>query len=168
MLSANPEHTDSLNNIGKCLTERARQSTEPSKERDLARAYSSWMLALAIDPSHRMARMNVGAGNVLLFLMCCQVALHLHAHGHYAEALDHWKILLDSDPNDGEAAYNAAVSLQYLGQIEEAADGFVAGSHLIYLVLVKIRQVCGSNPSKTLVHGGPYQPRCIASSLRFG
>lgn len=51
-----------------------------------------------------------------------QVALALHGAGQYAAALEQWSVLLESHRNDAEIAYNAAVSMQYLGQVEGAAS----------------------------------------------
>ncbi|KAJ8602487.1 hypothetical protein CTAYLR_001222 [Chrysophaeum taylorii] len=64
-----PQHTDSMNNAGNCLSERARQRSGLERENDLNDAYMFWMRALDVDSTHRMARLNV--------------ALQLHSRGQY-------------------------------------------------------------------------------------
>lgn len=110
VLSASPNHTDALNNVGKCLSELA--SRESADAVGLGNhAFSTWMRVLEVDKNHRMARMNA--------------ALHLHSAGLFLEAVVHWNVLLAAHPNDAEVAYNAAVSFQYLGRIEDAAEAYM-------------------------------------------
>lgn len=114
-----PYHADSLNNLGRCLNARAEAGTTTTG--DVARAFDMWMRALDVDPTHRMARMNVSVRS-MSSTAALQVALALHSNGQYASALEQWNMLLESHPEDAEIAYNAAVSMQYLGQVEGAAS----------------------------------------------
>lgn len=84
-----------------------------------------------------------------------QVALHLHRRGDYAMAMDHWSVLLEADPDDGEAAYNAAVSMQYLGNVEDAAALFTAASVRFHVFLSVVAQVRRGSPGEAGVSRSP-------------
>ena len=108
-------HVDTLCNLGKARSDRAaafRGDDPEGAARDDDEAMRLWFRALELEPSHRMARVNV--------------ALAFHGAGRFDEAVSHWDVVLASDPADAEALYNVAVSLQFLGHVQQSADAYAA------------------------------------------
>ena len=80
---------------------------EPASPRQAQDAYQR---ALALDPSHAGARVNLGR--------------LLHEEGHALAAAHQYRLALASRPDDPVAAFNLGVALEDLGRVTEAIAAY--------------------------------------------
>jgi tetratricopeptide (TPR) repeat protein len=75
-----------------------------------AEARQAYRRALALNPVHHDARVNLGR--------------LLHAMGNVAEAIEHYRIILTAAPEHATAAYNLGVALEDEGRFHEAFTAY--------------------------------------------
>ena len=73
-------------------------------------AQAAYQRALALDPSHAGARVNLGR--------------LLHEDGHPLAAAHHYRLALAARPDDAIAAFNLGVALEDLGRVTEAIAAY--------------------------------------------
>ena len=108
--------------VARRLIHRARRSDEPLTAQqwytlglDLesaapAEAREAYTRALALDPRHASARVNLGRW--------------LQADGHPAEAVAQYRVALASHPHHPTAAFNLGTALEELGRRAEAIEAY--------------------------------------------
>jgi tetratricopeptide (TPR) repeat protein len=132
-------------NTAEALTQRG-ISLENGGEEELAMQF--YLDAIAIDPHHVTAHINLGA--------------QLHKRGNVREALAHARIAVENEPEHRSAWFNLANALEELGQVEEAIIayakstemGFVDAHYNLAILFEAKRQ-----PRKALLHWGFYCER---------
>ncbi len=134
-LHLNPQDFNTWYNLGELLLARSYNSKNNTKQKENRReAFESYQSALEFYPQHRMANFRVG--------------VLLNGNNQFKEAIPHFNIVLDLDPEDLKTLLQIAAAYEHLSD-KSSAQEYLQRAFQIdpthKLVIHKLRQLSGTS-----------------------